>query len=877
MKLRAIHLTNVRRFAGETASITGIGDGVTTISAPNEAGKSTFFDALHAVFFIDHKSQAQEVKSLQPYARGAVQIAVDVEDDEGKAFRIEKKYLSQKSATISEAASGRIIAQEGEAEAWIDRLIGAGDGGPAGLLWVRQGVTGLEPAGGGAREKSERDRLREARQSLMSSVAGQVDSITGGRRMDAIMKACAADLDQLATRTGNPKAGGAWAQARADVERLEEEERALSGTLAELSDDLAERAELRRQDKEEAAQDRDGERRERLAGAEAAVAQARGHVEKVEQARRALRLAEIEVDRAREKKEQALAARTEAVRIEKAVSAADKTCSEAEKTLQDKDAELKKAEDALETAREEMEAARRRVAASTVRKERAEKARRAREVQGRLDKAEEQEAKRKSLSEQIEASPATQECLAEIERTAARHSQLVAQRDAVAPRLKVDYDGAGRISGEHGEIPGGVEIPVPTRATFALPGIGRLSVMPAERADSGELEVCDRDLAAAFEDLGVKDLAEARAAGSARLSWEHDKARAEDALSAYAPDGIEALRREAADLVEPEEVAEDPGAEEDEASDTSPEDALAEAEVAHRLAGTAREAAQRERGLAAEALAAARMALQLAQKAADVERVVPDEAAMADLEEDLAGARKVWEEARDALEELLKTAPDLEAAEAELERLVSVAQGVLEARETRRSRISELDGLIRARAEDGIEARLSECRGELERARARQERYAEEVAVLQELRAALETARAEARETYFEPVKQELLPLLKMLHPDAEIEMDPDTMLPARLLRDGAEEEVDVLSGGAAEQIAILTRLAFARLYARQGRAIPIVLDDALVYSDDARIVQMFTALTRVARDQQILVFSCRTRAFEDLGGTRPTIARQRA
>jgi hypothetical protein len=34
----------------------------------------------------------------------------------------------------------------------------------------------------------------------------------------------------------------------------------------------------------------------------------------------------------------------------------------------------------------------------------------------------------------------------------------------------------------------------------------------------------------------------------------------------------------------------------------------------------------------------------------------------------------------------------------------------------------------------------------------------------------------------------------------------------------------------------------------------------------------MFTALTRVAQDQQILVFSCRQLAFQDLGGARPTI-----
>ena len=88
---------------------------------------------------------------------------------------------------------------------------------------------------------------------------------------------------------------------------------------------------------------------------------------------------------------------------------------------------------------------------------------------------------------------------------------------------------------------------------------------------------------------------------------------------------------------------------------------------------------------------------------------------------------------------------------------------------------------------------------------------------------------------------------------------------------------VETLSGGTQEQIAILTRLAFARLFARQGRRMPIVLDDALVYSDDDRIIKMFTALTRVAAGQQILVFSCRQLAFQDLGGERPRVTLQPA
>ena len=49
MKLRSISLTNVRRFAGATVRLDGLGDGLNIVAAPNEAGKSTAFEALQAL------------------------------------------------------------------------------------------------------------------------------------------------------------------------------------------------------------------------------------------------------------------------------------------------------------------------------------------------------------------------------------------------------------------------------------------------------------------------------------------------------------------------------------------------------------------------------------------------------------------------------------------------------------------------------------------------------------------------------------------------------------------------------------------------------------------------------------------------------------
>ncbi len=75
------------------------------------------------------------------------------------------------------------------------------------------------------------------------------------------------------------------------------------------------------------------------------------------------------------------------------------------------------------------------------------------------------------------------------------------------------------------------------------------------------------------------------------------------------------------------------------------------------------------------------------------------------------------------------------------------------------------------------------------------------------------------------------------------------------------------LSDGTQEQIAVLVRLAMGAMLAEKGAIVPVILDDALVYCDDDRIKLMFDALVRAGKHQQIVVLTCRLRAFGALGG----------
>lgn len=241
MRIRAIELTNIRRFAGHTARIEGMGDGITVLCEPNEFGKSTFFDALHALFFERHRGTRAGVKALQPHAGGAPEVALDIDLPQGR-FRIEKRWLSRPTARIRQ--DGRIVAQDDEAEAWIDAIMGRGLSAPSGLLWVRQGLLGMEPEGSSASDRTERERVLGARRDLVSSVAGEIAMMTGGRRLDAVVARVEDALGRLATTTGRAKAGGEWARAEAEAEALRTQEADLTAKASRLSGELARRAEV---------------------------------------------------------------------------------------------------------------------------------------------------------------------------------------------------------------------------------------------------------------------------------------------------------------------------------------------------------------------------------------------------------------------------------------------------------------------------------------------------------------------------------------------------------------------------------------------------------------------------------------------------------
>jgi len=794
-------------------------------------------------------------------------VAADVESDQG-TFRVEKQFLSRKGAKISRLPDGATVAQDDEAERWISVLLGSASEGPAGLLWVRQGLVGLEPD-----STKEKTQLMETRRDLLSSVAGEIDAMTGGRRMDRVMRRVAESLGEITTKTG--RKAGAWKAASDEVDAIETELASVTTQVQALEQALNARKQAEASLKRLENADAKARRGEVFTAAEAAMEEARAHAGAVTAARQERDLAKLKAKNAQSDLDAFLKAidtlQAAKKQVEISSAEAEEANLEALRLKAVLGAEQILHEGAIEAvteARKQLDVMRRQTAA---RKAKAEAA----QLKSQITKAEIALGERDAARAITKASGATPDWLRRAEEVQGEVSKLNAAVEAQATTLSMDYVGTARVTRNGKIVPAEQPITLDWETGLDLPGIGKMTIHTQVVGKEGKARLTKAEelLNDILSQAGTATLQEARALAATWAETDKKADLAQAVLGTLAPNGIEVLRTAKADAELAAAGAHD---------DVLP--AIANLEAHLTQAQEAEEEARRRVSSADAEHAFARettVKLQAAEETAQhsLERAKadagPEETRDSFRAERLriqAQGQEVLTKAEADLQTMIAVAPDLDTAAAELKRAEDAVNAARQERVQVGERLAALSSEIRTLAGSGIEEHRDELEGQLEAARATEIRFARQAAALTRLQTALDAERDAARNTYFAPVQEELKPLLSILHSDAALSFDGESLLPAGLVRDQAEETLDDLSSGTREQIAILTRMAFARLFARQGRHMPIILDDALVYSDDDRIIKMFTALTRVAQDQQILVFSCRQLAFQDLGGARPKV-----
>ena len=860
MKLLSIRLNNVRRFT-QPVEITGFGAGLNVLSAPNESGKSTIFDALHALFFFDAKSWKQkEAASLAPHAGGNPEISADIEVD-GQRFRLHKTFMKGSGkGEVTIHRNGHLFKQADAAEAWIRDLIQAPkDGGPAGLIWVRQGLTTLHA--------DKDDDTYTARRGLLSSVAGEIEDVTGGRQMEQIRAEVASELARYLTKTGKPFAHGPLAAAQQAVATLSERQTRLADQERELRDKLATRRALVRErallkDPESVRQQADN-----LHTAEQALELAKSHAAKQNTAQARADAAAQSV----ETNQTAAEALTHRISEHEAASAELSQAQTALDTLTERLATASREQDKVEaqaTDAAQTLASRRKTFDAVLQTEtrRHDVARRKELVARRADaqKMTEQSAKTKM---EIASAPSRtvmatlEDCWRDLQLLERAHNAA-----AAAITLTREAGQSGRVTLNDAPMQAGVRMALPDGGEIRIDGVGTIRVHAAELNDADQLNAARARFAAALNAAGHDTLADARAAARQRDAAQEVLDRCQSQLKVLAPDGIDALIAEIATLPE-----------QDAADQDLPD--RADAQTALEAAQSAHDAA-RARLVAAQAIQSRiHGEVLVSQEARENARSRLDRAAAAIENIDVAREklRKLAARGTDLEQELMDAhnavvaisanAPDLALAEAGATRARDVVTRARARQQEIDNDLARLEAQIEHEADLGIEEQLAETRGRLELAQKHEADITRELAVLQRLDAALANAQADAHDAYIQPILQELRPLLRMVLPGADLKLDAETVLPTGLIRPEGEDSFEQLSGGTKEQIALLVRLAFARLLAKSGTPAPVILDDAIVYTDDDRIERMFDALTNQAADLQIIVLSCRQKVFRGLGG----------
>jgi uncharacterized protein YhaN len=97
-----------------------------------------------------------------------------------------------------------------------------------------------------------------------------------------------------------------------------------------------------------------------------------------------------------------------------------------------------------------------------------------------------------------------------------------------------------------------------------------------------------------------------------------------------------------------------------------------------------------------------------------------------------------------------------------------------------------------------------------------------------------------------------------------EVEIGEDWSVLKRNLH-GKTLPFDDLSVGAKEQMGILTRLAAGQIVSKLG-GVPLIIDDALGFSDPSRLETMGAAIAAAGKQCQIIILTCTPGRFTHVG-----------
>jgi len=845
-------------------------DEVTLIEGPNEVGKSTIVEALHMLFQEMDSSNKQSVKSIQPVGQD-VGSKVEVELFTGDYHFVYSKCYNKGKQTSLKILAPKVEQLTGrEAHERVEKIL---DDTIDMALWNSLLVEqGKEIAGAYLADSSGLARALDAAAGTSSDT--QDDSV--------LLSSVQTEYERYFTsKTGKPR----YADQEREVQVLREQVAAASASLAEVEDDSD-------------ALQRSNHEIQRLKTAIPGLKQSAIGFEtswqEIQELTKKVATKASELDSASEIYE---AANADLQRRQGSTS----RITENEAKLLALRAKLAPADNQLQALKKKHE-----VATQQLKQARAhyETARRAAD-QAQADEAHLDDAKKlRSLKKQLAQIEALEKELAEARgtlsgiridatklaelRTAERELHIaLAKRDASALSVEITAEQDLKLQIDDQEVvlaQGQREARnTATELNIHIPGVAGIKLSPSQSSSELENELSDRQARfnQLLENFGVSSLANAVASEDKRLSAQQEIARClqkiEDLLEgesqAQQQTQQEVLQHRTTRYLEDrsEQLA-------------MPESASDAKEISSRARQDLKE---REETVAAlqssleelgENLEASRADFQVSEQ-----DVIGMDTVINHLNEQLAEARSIetdvdlnekvanrlaqkttCETELAMIQKQLETASP-EAAKNLLENAQNAHQRAEKDLEQEAQRCAILkDRLTQAQADGRFEA-LENAEYKLQALEEQYQTTCRRAAAAKRLWETINRHRDSARKAYVKPLKDGLESLGRIVFgPGFEVDLDDQWQLISRTLA-GNTIPFEDLSVGTKEQLGILTRLAAARVVAREG-GVPLIIDDALGFSDPGRLESMGAAIAAASKECQILLLTCTPGRFMHVG-----------
>jgi hypothetical protein len=837
--------------------------GVVVVCGANEIGKSSMIEALDLLLNYKDRSGHKDVKAVKP-THADVGAEVEAEISAGPYRFVYRKRFHRKPKTElrmvepvrrsldGDEAHDQVLAMLGET---VDMK-----------LWHAQQV--LQAASTSAVDLSGCDALSRA----LDVAAGDHAARSGSEPL--LIERIDAEFGRYFTPTGRPT--GPWAAAIDALTDAERERERCVAAMADVDERVSRHAEL--------SAELSGLATARQAAAERCDA-ARGAAAALSVLAEELAAAQRVAETARAKAAASAAAAAERSRL--CADAVRRTAALAElqaglaaavedQVIADEVAEAATAAAtesaaALVAAQDRVDAARCAMDGLAAREE-------AQRLAARVERIDQTRRDLAPITERLGTITLTAELLLAIEEAAASVERLDAQLHAVAATLEFTAL-EGRhvlVDGEQVALDPGAPwtIPASVAATIELPGVLEIRINPGSSMAGlrTELHAAQQRRDETLMQGGVDDLAAARRVGQERLTL----AAKRDKLSAVldelcAGDDVDRLRARLSELqatvAEPAVDAESARVELSSATGALTQARQADATVQQLSRAASTRLAEKITAakvlLSGVGTAAAELELAGEQLAAG-RAIDPDDAISARAAEDTENKQRADIVVTQLVERYGRADPETVKAE-----LAAATQSVDECERNfvqTRQALNDLTVELAVIGSEGRKGKLDDAEILSAHARAEHARVGKRAGAAKLLRCTMNRHRDNTRQRYVAPYRTEVERLGRTVFgPTFEVEVDTNLTILRRTL-DDRTVPYDSLSGGAKEQLGILARLAGAALVATED-TVPVVIDDALGFSDPQRLGKMAAVFNTVGRDGQVIVLTCMPGRYDGIDG----------